>query len=290
MRHRLPLILLALALGAPAAAQEKPDQDDQAEIVVTGSRDVETQMRDFVGALTDTQGGELLSRFEREICPTAVGVSPAQKQAVIARMKVIAEAAGIAVGNARCTPNVLLVVTGDKAAFLDALAKKHPYYFGEMSPAEIRRLAREPGPASAWHIAGPKRTADGVELYENKDGVAVNRTTRSGSRLTAGSRPQFAAAAVVVEAKALDGLTTTQLADYAAMRAYSRTDPSKIPAAAPTILKVLETPMGEEVPITLTEWDLQFLRSLYTAPKNISAAAQRSQIRKGMKEGLEKGE
>ena len=37
---------------------------------------------------------------------------------------------------------------------------------------------------------------------------------------------------VVVQASALDGLTTTQLADYAAMRAFVRTDPAKLRSAA----------------------------------------------------------
>jgi hypothetical protein len=141
-----------------------------------------------------------------------------------------------------------------------------------------------------WHVQGPKIDADGEELVENDDGVAVNRTTRNPSRITAAARPQFAAAAVVVESKALDGLTTIQLADYAAMRAFARTDPSKLPGAAPTILKVLETPMGEEVPITLTEWDVAFLKSLYNAQPNVTAAAQRSSIRKGLQNELKKSE
>ncbi|HEY7809876.1 MAG TPA: hypothetical protein VIA98_05825 [Allosphingosinicella sp.] len=290
MRHWFLPFSVALLLAAPAAAQNQTEQEGEQEVVVTGVRDMDEQLRGFVDALTDTPGGGQLSRFENEICPTVVGVPPAQKQTIVHRMKKVADAVGIAVGGPKCTPNVLLVVTGDKAAFIEALQKKYSYYFGDMSNAEIRRLARAPGPAAAWHVQGPKRTADGVELQENRDGVAVNRTTRVGSRVSAAARPQFAAAAVVVEEKALDGLTTIQLADYAAMRAYSRTDPAKLPGAAPTILKVLETPMGEEVPITMTEWDIGFLRSLYAAPKNISAAAQRSQIGRGLKDELKKAE
>jgi hypothetical protein len=288
-----PLCVAAILCAAAAVAapsEQKPEKESNEEIVVTGTRDMEGQVRDFVGALTVTPNGGLLSRFEAAICPAAVGVSPSEKEALAARIRKIAKAADLAVGKAGCTPNVLLVVTPDKAGFIDALYKKHPDYFGEMSLKDIRKLAAAPGPAAVWHVDGPPIDASGAEMAAGDDGTYVNRTTRSGSRLTAAARPQFGAAAVVVESKALDGLTTTQLADYAAMRAFARTDPSKLPGTAPTILKVLDTPMGEEVPITLTAWDLAFLRSLYSAPANLSAAAQRTGIRRGVTEQLEKRE
>jgi hypothetical protein len=283
------MISMGLLLVPPAVAQETGQPDGDRDIVVTGIADVERQLTDFVGALTQMPNGGQLSRFETAVCPTAVGVSAAQKDAVVARMRVVAKAAGLAVAGSCCVPNVLLVVTADKRAFLEALRVKHGYYFGEMPASAIRKLIAEPGPAAAWQVDGPPLNADGQEMATN-NGVAVNRTTRSGSRLSAGARPQFAAAAVVVESKALEGLTTTQLADYAAMRAFTRADPSKLPASAPTILTILEAPMDSEVPITMTTWDLAFLRSFYAAPPNLTAAAQRSQVRRGVKQELEKPE
>jgi hypothetical protein len=278
---------LALVLAVPAFAQETAQPAGDQEIVVTGNPDVERQLTDFVGALTQVPRSGQLSRFEAAVCPTVVGVKPTQKEAVVARMRVVAKAAGLAVGRQGCVPNVLLVVTADKRAFLEALRDKHPYYLGDMSASAVRRLIAAPGPAAAWQVEGPQRNADGRELTSN-GGPTLNRTTRTSSRLTAAARPQFAAAAVVVEAKALEGLTTTQLADYAAMRAFARTDPSKLPASAPTILNILEAPDDAEVPITLTDWDLAFLRSFYAAPANLTAASQRSQIRRGVKQALDK--
>jgi hypothetical protein len=292
MRHEAlgALLCAALAGSTAAAAQNRPEAEAGPEIVVTGNRDMEGQLRDFVGALTQTGPGRQLARFETAICPAAVGVSPGQKEAIAGRLRQIAEAAGLAVRKGSCTPNVLLVVTADKAGFLDALWKSYPEYFGDMSASDVRRLGRTPGPAAAWHVDGPPLSADGVKLADGGDGAYVNRTGRVSSRITAGVRPQFAAAAVVVEARALEGLTTTQIADYAAMRAFARGDPSRLPGSAPTILKVLEAPMGAEVPITLTSWDLAFLRSLYSGTPNTTAAAQRTSIRKGVEGRLRKGE
>jgi hypothetical protein len=281
------LFSAAVVLAPPALAQEARQPAGDQEIVVTGNANVERQLSEFVGALTQAPVAGQLSRFETDVCPTVVGVSPEHKAALVARMRTVAKAVGLAVGGPGCVPNVLVVVTADKRAFLEALRKKHAYYFGEMSTSAIKRLIAEPGPAAAWQVDGPLRNADGQELSDNA-GVAVNRTTRIGSRLSAGARPQFAAAAVVVESKALEGLTTTQLADYAAMRAFTRADPSKLPVSTPTILTILEAPMDSEVPITLTSWDLAFLRSFYAAPPNLTAASQRSQIRRGVKRELEK--
>lgn len=291
--RRLPIAALlcaslAFAAGS-AAAQTGPGAETGPEIVVTGTADLEGEVRDFVGALTVAQSGQL-SRFERSICPGAIGLSAVQKEAVAARIRRVAQAANIVVAKGKCTPNVLLVVTEDKAVFLEAMVKKYPNYFGELSAKDVRELARASGPAAVWHVQGPKVSGDGVELSDGSDELYVHRTTQSSSRITAAARPQFAAAAVVVEAKALDGLTTIQLADYAAMRAFSKGDPSKLPGTAPTILKVLETQMGEEVPITMTPWDLAFLRSLYQAPANLSAAAQRSSISRGLTKQLVKEE
>jgi hypothetical protein len=38
--------------------------------------------------------------------------------------------------------------------------------------------------------------------------------------------------------------------------------------------------MDSELPIIMTSWDLAFLRSFYAAPPNLTAPAQRSQVRR----------
>jgi hypothetical protein len=282
------LFASALALSGGAAAQEAPAKGDDPTIVVTGNTDVESQVRDFVGALTQAPPRGQLSRFEWAVCPGAIGVSATQKAAIAARMRLVAQAAGIRVGSATCTPNVLLMVADDKKAFMELLERKYPYFFGDLSTAEVRRLERDPGPAVAWQVQGPARSADGVELHgENGSSFDVNRTIAVGSRITPPTRPQFQAAAVLVEKKALEGLTTTQLADYAAMRGFARTDPARLPPNSPTtILKILDAPMGSEVPVTLTEWDLSFLKALYASP-NLYAASQRTDMRRRIQKDLQ---
>jgi hypothetical protein len=285
---RASLVSLALLPAHPIAAQEQPLAEAPEEIVVTGDRNVDRQARDFVAAMTGRATGTQLARFEWAVCPAAVAFSATQKAAVEHRLRSVAGAAGIPVGKPDCAPNAILILTDDKGAFVDALGRLHPEYFGDLSSAAIRRLARASGPTAAWQLQG-KVNARGVAIVpDGITGVAVNRTTDPGSRITAAARPVFEASALVVERRALDGLTTTQLADYAAMRLFARTDPDRLAdVSAPTIVKILEAPMGSPVPLTLTKWDLGFLRGLYAGQNNLYSGAQRSEIRRGIIEELQ---
>ena len=103
------------------------------------------------------------------------------------------------------------------------------------------------------------------------------------SRLATTTRPHFTAAIVALDVRALAGLTVVQLADYAAMRAFARIDPSRLRnSPAPTILTLLDTPIGSAAPITLTAWDLAYLKSLYGSNADRLAGQQRQEMKRKM--------
>lgn len=286
---RIPL-LAALLLPSAAMAQTVPPPQaapgaKQSEIVVTAKRTTDDEIADFVDAFTPGPPRGQLARFEFAVCPMASGVDAAQKAALADRIRAVARAARVPVGKAGCKPNILVIVTPDKKALILALQHKDLDYFGDLRPREVRALADSPDPAVAWHIRGPLLGADGRALdVDPGGGFYVNRTTNQGSRIAFATRPQFAAAIVVIDSHALEGLSVNQVADYAAMRTLIQTDPSRLgTSSAPTILKVLGAPMGSPVPVTLTEWDLGVLSSFYAADPNLTAASQRSLMRKGLK-------
>lgn len=286
MRMKLFLSVMLAGAAASAAAQSAPPPDagqgDQSAIVVTGDKGSEKGIRDFVRALTPVTSHGQISRFEHSVCPIVFGLPKHQADAVAARMRQIAQAAGIRVGGSGCSPDVVLIVTADKPALMKQLRHERGDYFGDLPRSKVADLMHQPGPAVAWQLQGPPLNARGVEVSPDfSTGLYMNRTIDAGSRITEPARPQFDSAIVVVERKSLAGLTVTQLADYAAMRAFSGADPARLNnSGAPTILRVLEAPMGTAVPITMTRWDLGFLRGLYSSPTDITGAAQRSEIAK----------
>lgn len=272
------LAVSALSLAYPLAAQEPDEQ----EIVVTGDPEIDRRVRAFVGALTPGPASSQLGRFETPVCPAALGLSPADKAAVERRLRTVAEAAGLTAAPEGCEVNALLLIAdGDKKSFIEELARTQARYLGNLTKSQVRDLARSPGPAAAWQFTWSV-SARGVPVMNDGSGGQIgwfNRTTEPPSRISAPVRPVFQATALVVERRALEGLSAMQLADYAAMRLFARTEPHRVAgSAAPTIVTILDAPVDAEVPMSLTAWDLGVLRGLYAAPTNVYAGAQRSEM------------
>jgi hypothetical protein len=297
---RALILAAALALAAPAPAQAPPQAPPQAlpqpgqpaqpaspDVVVTGTRERTEQVRDFVRALTPATSGSI-ARFIDRVCPYVTGLRPAQNEAVAARLRAIAEAVGLDVAGRDCTPNALVIVTENKGAFIEALRRRQPGSFGAMTSGQVRSLGNAPGPAAAWQLEGPV-DSDGVPLFwDNLLGAYRNDTVQAASRIRSHGGRAFDAAALVVEASALEGLTWVQLSDYAAMRLFAQLDPARLRGdPPPTILTVLTTPMGSPVPITMTSWDLGFLRGLYDSRTDLTPSGQRSDIVRGVRRELE---
>jgi hypothetical protein len=171
-----------------------------------------------------------------------------------------------------------MIITQDKRALMRGLASRGNYFGDPVTPSERRRLAQQPGPTAFWRLEG-FLTAQGTVLASNDGKPAEYLQSNSrASRITTGTRRAVDGAILVVEARALDGLTTTQVADYAAMRLYGFADPASLPKSANTVLTILDAEMGAEIPITLTPWDLSFLRALYASNVTVRSPAQRSEI------------
>ncbi len=297
MRSLFPTLSLSIALCAAfpisASAQRLSSQADDDVIVVEGMRERQRQIQRFVDALTDSPVGGQIARFDWKVCPAAMGLPVAQNIEITGRMRRVASAAGVPLADPGCRPNALVILTPDKAQTLRWMRRQFPAYFrnalGERIP-----LIDEDGPATAWQVEG-RLTQDG-EMVGVDSGAGdastanhyVVEATRAPSRLTPATRPHFMASILVVQLDALRGLTTTQVADYAAMRVFAKTRPSRLErSGAPTILNVIDSPMDASVPITLTQWDLGFLRALYGSAENQYATRQRHQMRRLLRDDLD---
>ncbi|MBV9932310.1 MAG: hypothetical protein JO013_15400 [Alphaproteobacteria bacterium] len=275
----------APAASAPAAAPAPAPSPANPDIVVTGRRDQAQQVADFVAALTPAEGGAI-PRFVDQVCPAAAGLLPEQNAAVAARLRQVARAVGLKAAPEGCAPNAFVVVTQNKRAFMELLAKRRPQVFGFVEPRELRRLAFGPERAAAWQIAGAVDRKDKPQRYNDIFSGSPSEAWEAVNRARGNPRG-YDAAVLVVELKALEGLTATQVADYAAMRLLARLDPKRLPAGSPpTILAALEAREGAEVPVTLTRWDAGFLKGLYGSGFQHSTGRQRAEIGRTMTQGL----
>lgn len=273
----------AASAAAPPAtstsATAPPEQSQQ--IIVEGQRNRDRAIHDFVKAVTPARIGGQIARYDGKVCPTAVGLSEAQDLRVTERLRQVASAANIPLDKAGCSPNMLVIVVGDKSDFIAGLRKRYPIYFSGAANSAAR--LNEPGPATAWHING-SMTPDHLPMSvhsPSSDGTTGNyelSSSMDASRLLPPRIPYFLAGVLVVEARSLAGLSTTQLADYAAMRLYAATNPHQLRPSASSILGILDAPMGSEIPLTMTSWDLSFLKALYRSDDRQFENRQRDEI------------
>ena len=284
------VVMAALALVAPASAEQQKPNPDKSDIIVTGTRNRDAQISDFVGALTKARAFGQISRFEQPMCPLALGLSPAQNTSVAARLRSVAGAAGIPVGKDDCKANTFVIVAQDRDKMVKTLRENWADPLGDRV-----KIPKQSGPAVAVHLEGRMDGDDisaGVKQQDGEASTGYYETVKGAGeaswRIRPGSRPHFLATALVVGPEAIVGLTTTQLADYAAMRLLAKTDPSNLQnSAAPTILTILDAPMDSEVPVTLTHWDMGFLKALYASGSGRYANQQRGEMKRLLKDELD---
>ena len=281
---------IAGLLAAPDATDPAASQPPT-DIVVEGVREQRDRVRNFVRSLDDVPNFGQIGKFHQPVCPAVMGLPDAQNRLVAERMKKVADAAGIRTGDAKCAPNVFMIASIDKGSTIEALYKSYPAFFRDMRARDVRKIAASREPSVAWQIKG-LLSADGTVLKKTPmDGYTINEGTNSGSRVRAGTMPQFVASMVMVERSALTGLTITQVADFAAMRAFADTDPTRAAGSgAPTILTILDKGDDQMVPVTLTQWDLGYLKSLYATSNALYASYQRGDMAHELEKELAKGE
>jgi hypothetical protein len=276
--------IAALTL-APGDQAQPPPADP---IVVEGARPGKHPVRDFVKALTGVPFYGQIGRFHWPVCPVVMGLADAQNARIAGRMRAVAAAAKISLAPEPCTPNAFVIVAPDKQAAITELYRRFPAYFTDKSERQVRALADAPGPAVAWQVTSllsadhqQLQKAAGTDYY-------VVRSVNTPSRIKAASIPIFVASVVVIDVRAAAGLTLTQVADYAAMRTLAAVDPGRAKVGVPTILDILAQPDDRPLPVTLTDWDLAFLKALYATDNAYLAAYQRGDIERMLKKELEK--
>lgn len=285
----LALVAAASTVSAQPAASAPPVDTAETEIIVKGQANRQKQVHDFVKALTGITGTDPLARFALgPTCPVAFGLTPKLDAAITARMRQVASSAGIELGEPGCKGNALVLFAPDRKQMVQELRRHHPGLFRDAGEATVQ-VPDEPGRVMAWHLEA-RLDRNGVAIpYDSTNGYHVLQSPVTASRVSAAVRPALFGSVVVIDQEAVIGLTSTQVADYAAMRAFARLDPRRVKkSSAPTILMALDAPMGSPVPNSLTQWDLSYLRGLYASEASHSAQRQQAAIARQINRDLEK--
>lgn len=258
-------VVAACALASSAVAQNAPAKPG--DIVVTGrtensGKQIDKEARKITAPMSDLYG-ESLARFASPVCPAAVGVPPDFARTLINRLRQDAELAGVEVAKPGCKPNIAVIFVENGQEEIRAIRNKQTALFAGLSRGDIGRLANDPGPVHAW-TRTERKGVDGqpLEFGPLDDAPALSVSASSSSLIMLSTRLDVDSAVVVIDLPAASGMTTNQLADYAAMRALARTDPKGVSGKVGTILALFDAPAGKQ-PAEMTTFDLGYLRALY---------------------------
>lgn len=272
----LALIGAAMFLFPSVAAAQDPQAAQDPSIVVEGNREQQEQAardlaKDVVGRL---DFGRPLPRFFEPLCLAVAGVSEPFGESFAARIIANAERADVPVAKGDCEPNALVILSRDGRGQLEAASKKYPHLFDSLKKLDIKKLLNARDPAYAWQVTEVRgadgRPFQGAQINGNE--VKINNQFQIG-RLNQQIRIDVNTAVVLIDSNAISGKTAMQLADYASFRLFATTDEISEEAAnnLPTILSLFLTP--EQAPPELSEFDLAYLRGLYSMRGNAPGTA-----------------
>jgi hypothetical protein len=259
----------------PQAAPEQPAGQPAADpgIVVTGKQaqapsrnEVFEQARGVSRVSSHDLYEEALPRFWSPVCPGVSDLRTDYAEAMVERMRDSIARLKVPLAKEGCSPNLVVAFEEDGRSLLSDLQRERPGLFQLVSQSEQAELLAEKAPVRVWNNIAKRWTGGGAPPRdEDKASVwgQLDRTTMPWSFDIVG-------ALVVFDRRAVEGMTLTQLADYATMRGLSHTRP---PTGAQPMATILSLFDGDGAsPGELTEFDVGYLRSLYSWRPSASAA------------------
>lgn len=243
-RNLIASLFLALLAGALPAA---------AKVYSGGDRDVP------------------LARFQDALCPGIVGVQQAQAEMMVGLIRRNAAELGLRLADTQtCEPNLILAVLDDPDGYLDDLRKRKGYLFDWLGKDERAALFDTPGPAHTWTRVFA-RSRDGLPIYPSQSltDLPYTQMEAAHSLIYVPTRRDIISSMVLIDKKAVQGLSVAQVADYATMRGLSGDQAERLDAPGESILGLF----GEGAkPAGLTRSDKIFLKTLYSTMPNNPAA------------------
>jgi hypothetical protein len=284
------MAICAVSTGA-AQASEMPEVVEEADlvnekVVVTARKPAET--KSYVEQITaPPRGTDQLARWDDRICVGVSGVREEHAQFLADRVSQRAVEVGLRTGKPGCEPDVTILVTTEPQKLIGVMQTEYTSLFainneirtGSLGNAAFEQFKTEDRPVRWWHVSETK-SADGARIRGEasqglNDGVTGAPTVRSeGSRLRSAIREDLSRAIIVVDATMVQDVSLDSLGDYIAFVALMQADPNGNTKSINTIMNLFRADAGEKRALSMTDWDKDFLRALYSMPRNTASLSQ----------------
>ena len=286
--------LLAIGLCASlAAAPPAPPQPNA--IIVQGERGSEKEVREraaqFVRTTGVAAGTVPAARWLDPVCVQVQGLEAVGKRAAEAKMRSVAQSAGIAVAPESCRPNIVVSFTQDGAGLAQEIHRRDPHRLGQSAQRERDRVLTGSAPIR-WIYSTEVRGRNGEQLIEGGGAGSTMPGTHDGSGagsslggdstmmhyessiISTLTNRALTSAIVIIDTDHAMGRRLDTLAAYAALVAYAEIRNREAKPDG-SILGLFES---SAPPRDLTPQDVAFLRALYRMPLDREAMRHRGQL------------
>lgn len=270
----------AAGLLMQAAPQTPSQQPTAVDDVVVSARPLDQQIRTFLDDISLPERTLRVARFQRNVCVGAVNFRGELGQYVVDRVSEVGLDIGLEPGEPGCKPNILIIATHNGAELAQGMVKASPSAFNpggtgmNRTRAALERFKTTDAGIRWWHVSVPMdNTTGGIAV--RLPGEEAPQTTGMASRLRTEIRNDINRVIIIFDMGKLSGLNSLQVADYAAMVAYSQVDLDADFSGYDSILSL----MTDREFAGLSDWDMAYLRALYSAElTQTSKSAQLGEI------------
>ena len=288
----LAIVAVALAVAQGSLATEQaPDgaarasRDPLGEVDITAQRELARRVSKFVDQIAATANAEGLPRWQIPVCPLVTGLPRQAGELILTRISEAARAAEVRLAGERCRPNLYVIVIDDPQKALAAVgARKRTNIFGQANASVVREFIDTPRAVRVWYN------------YDMTDSFGMSPGSAQGctygpfcnvpifdhtlpTRLSFNRLWNLTSVVLIVDKARLSTVSTRQLAGYAAMVGLADIRVDAHLGDAQTILRLFGSGAAA-VPLDMTEWDQDFLKSLYSTEQK--SKWQRSEIAHSM--------
>ncbi|HEV2700701.1 MAG TPA: hypothetical protein VGV09_03660 [Steroidobacteraceae bacterium] len=279
-------LLLVLAAPQGRAASDAATAEPLQEVIVTARRaQLEQRLSEFVSEIAGVEPGMGLPRWQKPVCPLVSGLPRTEGEFILERLSEIARDARVPLAGEQCRANLYIMIYPRPRELIAAMEKHDFYYvFGQDAyPMQVEELLRSPRPVRVWY-SSIERSQDGLPLMPCPQGPrCVDVSNLSPAKLNVVRA--LSNVYLVVDETRLQGVTRGQFADYVAMVALADIKPEANLGKSATILKLFDG-APQDAPPGMSEWDQEFLKSLYATDQD--AKFQRTQIMHRMASDLDR--
>lgn len=266
----------AFAQDTAAPDKDKDEAERIAEIIVEGERPLSrAEITQAVAMLTRRTGlFDPVPRFTNPVCVLVTGMGEAIDNMIADRIRANITATGLPLGDNKCRPNAITIITDDPQAMYSEIRDTRPGLIGvgitplrigfddlrEYSKTELESQLKSGAPAVSWSTYGTDLQNQGM-LQDLGAGAFWGWNSRPS--FARGGRPR-GNSVVLFDRKQINGVRLHQLADFATVHLLGspRLNPGKAASDVPTILTLFDQGPSK-APQRLTVFDRAYLCGIY---------------------------